>query len=101
MLLQCFAADVYSRSCSTFSLSSYQIVRLNSADQSRREITNVLLSAAAATPCFNKVSTNFSENSLLGNFQTGPGAHPAPCSVRTGVLPGGESGRGVKLLTSI
>jgi len=57
--------------------------------------------AAAATPCFNKVSTNFSKNSLLGNFQTGPEAHPASYSVLTGVLPGEESGRGVKLLTSI
>jgi hypothetical protein len=39
--------------------------------------------AAAVTPCFNKVSTNFSKSSLLGNLQTGPEAHPASYSVRT------------------
>jgi hypothetical protein len=31
------------------------------------------------------VSTTFSTNSLLGNFQTGPKVHPASYSVRTGV----------------
>jgi len=31
--------------------------------------------------------------------QTGPGAHPASCSMCTGSFPGVESGRGVKLTT--
>jgi hypothetical protein len=29
--------------------------------------------------------------------QTGPGAHPAPCTMGTGSFPGVESGRGVTL----
>ena len=30
-------------------------------------------------------------------FQTGPGAHPASCTMRTGSFPGVKSGRGVTL----
>ena len=55
-------------------------------------------------PVLSKCRQILVKNYLLGNFQTGPEAHPASYSVRTGVLPGvgwGVGGRGVKLLTSI
>jgi hypothetical protein len=34
---------------------------------------------------------------FFAHFQTGPGAHPASCTMGTGSFPGVESGRGVTL----
>jgi len=52
-----------------------------------------VMSAAAVTPCFNEVSTNFSKNSLLGNFQTGPEPRPtqSPIQFVPGFLPGDKA----------
>jgi hypothetical protein len=67
------------------SVSTIQSVSIRQTNHGERSQMYVLSSAAAVTPCFNQVSTNSTTNSLLGNFQTGPEAHPTSYSVHTGV----------------
>jgi len=39
----------------------------------------------------------FLKSSFSAPVQTGPGAHPAPCTMGAGSFPGVKSGRGVRL----